>query len=74
MLSSKQKNEKEKIIIMINSGVTLSIYLSIYLTLYSRCILATDMAHHNKILNEFKSIVGEFDYNNRYHRLLVRII
>lgn len=36
-----------------------------------RCILATDMARHNEILNQFNEIVPEFDYNNRAHVNLV---
>ncbi|XP_057365554.1 high affinity cGMP-specific 3',5'-cyclic phosphodiesterase 9A-like [Daphnia carinata] len=32
-----------------------------------RCILATDMARHNEILNQFNQIAPEFDYNNRAH-------
>lgn len=36
-----------------------------------RCILATDMARHNEILNQFNQIASEFDYNNRAHVNLV---
>lgn len=37
-----------------------------------RCILATDMARHNEILNQFNQIVPDFDYDNRDHINLVR--
>jgi len=32
-----------------------------------RCILATDMARHNEILNQFNQIAPVFDYDNRDH-------
>ncbi|CAL4125538.1 unnamed protein product, partial [Meganyctiphanes norvegica] len=32
-----------------------------------RCILATDMARHNEILQTFRDITPEFDYTNREH-------
>ncbi|XP_022090063.1 high affinity cGMP-specific 3',5'-cyclic phosphodiesterase 9A-like isoform X2 [Acanthaster planci] len=38
------------------------------------CILATDMAKHNEILNKFKAVVPEFDYSNKEHlNLLMQI-
>ena len=36
-----------------------------------RCILATDMARHNEILNQFNQIAPVFDYDNRAHINLV---
>ncbi|XP_017779576.1 PREDICTED: uncharacterized protein LOC108564888 [Nicrophorus vespilloides] len=32
-----------------------------------RCILATDMARHNEILQQFKEAIPEFDYSNKTH-------
>jgi hypothetical protein len=32
-------------------------------------ILATDMSHHNQILNDFKLIIPVFDFSNETHRL-----
>ncbi|XP_060888916.1 high affinity cGMP-specific 3',5'-cyclic phosphodiesterase 9A-like [Labrus mixtus] len=40
-----------------------------------RCILATDMARHNEILNKFKSIQPAFDFNNKEHKeVLMKIM
>lgn len=36
-----------------------------------RCILATDMARHNEILNQFKEIIHVFDFSNKAHTNLV---
>ena len=36
------------------------------------CILATDMAKHNEILNEFKALLPNFDYSNSAHVNQVR--
>lgn len=36
-----------------------------------RCILATDMARHNDIVNQFKEITPYFDKNNKAHVNLV---
>lgn len=33
--------------------------------------MATDMARHNEILQQFKEITPEFDYNNKAHVNLV---
>ena len=38
-----------------------------------RCILATDMARHNEIVNQFGQIIPVFDYDNRAHVNLVSI-
>jgi high affinity cGMP-specific 3',5'-cyclic phosphodiesterase 9 len=38
-----------------------------------RCILATDMARHNEILNQFNQIAPIFDYDNRAHINLVSV-
>lgn len=38
----------------------------------SRCILATDMARHNEILNRFKMLQPVFDFNNKEHKEVVR--
>lgn len=38
-----------------------------------RCILATDMARHNEILNQFNQIAPVFDYDNRAHINLVSV-
>lgn len=37
-----------------------------------RCILATDMARHNEILNRFKIIQPVFDFGNKEHKEVVR--
>ncbi|XP_058478531.1 high affinity cGMP-specific 3',5'-cyclic phosphodiesterase 9A-like [Solea solea] len=40
-----------------------------------KCILATDMARHNEILNKFKSIQSVFDFTNKEHKeVLMKII
>ncbi|XP_077574784.1 high affinity cGMP-specific 3',5'-cyclic phosphodiesterase 9A-like isoform X2 [Stigmatopora nigra] len=40
-----------------------------------KCILATDMARHNEILNKFKSILSIFDYRNKEHKeVLMKIM
>ncbi|XP_051913411.1 high affinity cGMP-specific 3',5'-cyclic phosphodiesterase 9A-like isoform X2 [Hippocampus zosterae] len=40
-----------------------------------KCILATDMARHNEILNNFKSIQSVFDFRNRDHtEVLMKIM
>jgi len=36
-----------------------------------RCILATDMARHNEILDQFRDIIPEFDFSNKAHTDLV---
>lgn len=36
-----------------------------------RCILATDMARHNEILNKFKTIQPVFDFTNKDHKEVV---
>lgn len=36
-----------------------------------RCILATDMARHNEILEQFTGIIPEFDYSRKAHINLV---
>ncbi|XP_072435956.1 high affinity cGMP-specific 3',5'-cyclic phosphodiesterase 9A isoform X4 [Chiloscyllium punctatum] len=33
-----------------------------------KCVLATDMTRHNEILNQFRSIVSVFDFNNKNHK------
>lgn len=38
----------------------------------SRCILATDMARHNEILNRFKTIQPMFNFGNKEHKEVVR--
>eukprot|EP00128_Syssomonas_multiformis_P008499 Colp12_sorted_trinity150504_noHs@36552 len=35
------------------------------------CILATDMANHGRILNEFKAIMDRLDFNDRDHRIML---
>ena len=37
-----------------------------------RCILATDMAKHNEILNSFKDLLPTFDFSNKDHKNQVR--
>jgi len=37
-----------------------------------RCILATDMARHNEILEQFREITPVFDFSNTMHANLVR--
>ncbi|XP_067116202.1 high affinity cGMP-specific 3',5'-cyclic phosphodiesterase 9A-like [Osmerus mordax] len=40
-----------------------------------QCILATDMARHNEILNKFKSAVPVFDFTNKEHKdVLMKIL
>ncbi|XP_037132212.1 high affinity cGMP-specific 3',5'-cyclic phosphodiesterase 9A-like isoform X1 [Syngnathus acus] len=40
-----------------------------------RCILATDMARHNEILNKFKSVQPVFDFRNKDHtEVLMKIM
>ncbi|XP_061897952.1 high affinity cGMP-specific 3',5'-cyclic phosphodiesterase 9A-like isoform X1 [Entelurus aequoreus] len=40
-----------------------------------KCILATDMARHNEILNKFKSIQPKFDFRNKDHKeVLMKIM
>ncbi|XP_053724153.1 high affinity cGMP-specific 3',5'-cyclic phosphodiesterase 9A-like isoform X4 [Synchiropus splendidus] len=40
-----------------------------------KCILATDMARHNEILNKFKVILPVFDFNNKDHKeVLMKIM
>lgn len=39
-----------------------------------RCILATDMARHNEILQNFKEITPEFDFTDKAHVNLVSIL
>jgi hypothetical protein len=39
-----------------------------------RCILATDMARHNEILDQFKQITPVFDFANLTHANLVSLI
>lgn len=36
-----------------------------------RCILATDMARHNEILNKFKVMQPVFDFTNKDHKEVV---
>ena len=38
-----------------------------------RCILATDMARHNDILNQFKSVQSDFDFQNKEHKDVVSL-
>ena len=46
---------------------------SVVLTV-SRCILATDMARHNEILNKFKVTLPVFDFRTEGHKEVVRRI
>ncbi|XP_031414354.1 high affinity cGMP-specific 3',5'-cyclic phosphodiesterase 9A-like [Clupea harengus] len=40
-----------------------------------KCILATDMARHNDILNQFKSVQSDFDFQNKEHKdVLMKIL
>ncbi|XP_059172055.1 high affinity cGMP-specific 3',5'-cyclic phosphodiesterase 9A-like [Physella acuta] len=39
-----------------------------------RCILATDMAKHNEILNSFKSIIPHFDFNDKEHKSVLMMV
>ncbi|XP_021949935.2 high affinity cGMP-specific 3',5'-cyclic phosphodiesterase 9A-like [Folsomia candida] len=39
-----------------------------------RCILATDMARHNEIVNQFREIVPYFDRNNKTHVNLLTMV
>ncbi|XP_064420137.1 high affinity cGMP-specific 3',5'-cyclic phosphodiesterase 9A [Latimeria chalumnae] len=39
-----------------------------------KCILATDMVRHNEILNQFKSILSVFDFNNKNHKDVLMMI
>lgn len=43
------------------------------LLLLCRCILSTDMARHNEILNKFKDILADgFSFENEVHKSMVR--
>ena len=47
--------------------------LSFLLLLFCRCILSTDMARHNEILNKFKDILAVgFSFENEVHKSMVR--
>ncbi|XP_052212869.1 high affinity cGMP-specific 3',5'-cyclic phosphodiesterase 9A-like isoform X2 [Dreissena polymorpha] len=39
-----------------------------------KCILATDMAKHNEIVNNFKALLDVFDVNNKEHKYLLMMI
>ncbi|XP_072882852.1 high affinity cGMP-specific 3',5'-cyclic phosphodiesterase 9A [Hemitrygon akajei] len=39
-----------------------------------KCVLATDMARHNEILNQFRSILPVFDFNNKDHKDILTMI
>ncbi|CAL8147649.1 unnamed protein product [Orchesella dallaii] len=39
-----------------------------------RCILATDMARHNEIVNQFREVVPYFDRNNKVHVNLLSMV
>ncbi|XP_012944447.1 high affinity cGMP-specific 3',5'-cyclic phosphodiesterase 9A isoform X2 [Aplysia californica] len=39
-----------------------------------RCILATDMAKHNEILNSFKTIIPYFDFNDKEHKSVLMMV
>ncbi|XP_076451771.1 high affinity cGMP-specific 3',5'-cyclic phosphodiesterase 9A-like isoform X2 [Babylonia areolata] len=39
-----------------------------------RCILATDMAKHNEIVNSFKSIIPHFDFSDKEHRAVLQMV
>uniref|UniRef100_A0A8C2XG60 PDEase domain-containing protein n=1 Tax=Cyclopterus lumpus TaxID=8103 RepID=A0A8C2XG60_CYCLU len=39
-----------------------------------KCILATDMARHNEILHKFKSIQPVFNFTNKEHKELMKIM
>ena len=40
---------------------------------FCRCILSTDMARHNEILNKFKDILADgFSFENEAHKSMVR--
>ncbi|KAL4221651.1 hypothetical protein ACF0H5_019908 [Mactra antiquata] len=39
-----------------------------------KCILATDMAKHNEIVDNFKAILDVFDFNDKEHKYLLLMI
>uniref|UniRef100_UPI00398EF818 high affinity cGMP-specific 3',5'-cyclic phosphodiesterase 9A n=1 Tax=Pristiophorus japonicus TaxID=55135 RepID=UPI00398EF818 len=39
-----------------------------------KCVLATDMVRHNEILNQFRSILSVFDFNNKDHKEVLTMI
>ncbi|XP_013415515.1 high affinity cGMP-specific 3',5'-cyclic phosphodiesterase 9A-like isoform X2 [Lingula anatina] len=39
-----------------------------------KCILATDMAKHSEIVNNFKSLIPNFDFKNKEHKSLLMMI
>ena len=48
-------------------------FLLLLLLLFCRCILSTDMARHNEILNKFKDILADgFSFENEVHKSMVR--
>ena len=55
-------------------GATRSRDDSLQVIFFSRCILSTDMARHNEILNKFKDILADgFSFENEAHKSMVRL-
>ena len=48
--------------------------LRFYLFLIFRCILSTDMARHNEILDKFRVILADgFSFENEAHKSMVKV-
>lgn len=54
-----------------DEDVSFSFYRSMNVSV-CRCILATDMARHNEILNKFKVMQPVFDFTNKDHKEVVK--
>ena len=51
---------------------TINCFSLLLLVLFCRCILSTDMARHNEILNKFKDILADgFSFENEVHKSVV---
>uniref|UniRef100_A0A668AGM8 High affinity cGMP-specific 3',5'-cyclic phosphodiesterase 9A n=1 Tax=Myripristis murdjan TaxID=586833 RepID=A0A668AGM8_9TELE len=56
-------------------GILSKVSLMLINVLILRCILATDMARHNEILNKFKVTLPVFDFKNKEHKeVLMKIM
>ena len=65
-------NCKENVSRITYLASTINCFL-LLLLLLCRCILSTDMARHNEILNKFKDILADgFSFENEVHKSMVR--
>lgn len=66
-LSKDRTNETNEVMLKLSVKEN-SVLISI-----CRCILSTDMARHNEILNKFKDILADgFSFENEAHKSMVR--